>query len=86
MTTCLVVTSITRIQSSSCLLVQHVGGGDSSSRRSLEAADPAGELMDCLQAELEWRLSKSQNNGHSFGLVDDVKLQYNNQGSLCINW
>jgi hypothetical protein len=55
------------------LLVQHVGGGDSSSRQSLQAAGPAGELMDRLQSELERRLSKSQNNAHSVGLVDDVK-------------
>ena len=77
MTTCLVVTSITtRIQSCSCLLVQHVGGGDSSSRQSLQAADPARELMDRLQAELEPRLSKNRNNANAVGLVDEVKLQY----------
>jgi hypothetical protein len=43
MTTCLLVTSIARIQSCSCLLVQLVGGGDSSSCQSLQAADPAGD-------------------------------------------
>ncbi len=78
MTTCLVVTSITtRIQSCSCLLVQHVGGGDSSSRQSLQAADPARELMDRLQAELERRLGKSRNNAHSvaeIGDLEDAKL------------
>jgi hypothetical protein len=58
----------------------------SSSRQSLQAADPARELMDRLQAELERRLSKSQNNAHSVGLVDDVKVQYKNQGSLRRNW
>jgi hypothetical protein len=51
------------------VLVQHVGGGDSSSRQSLQPADLAGELMDRHQAALERRLSQSQNNAHSVGLL-----------------
>jgi hypothetical protein len=51
------------------LLVQHVGGGDSSSGQSLQATGPTGESMDHLQINLEW-LTK---DAHSAGLVDDIK-------------
>jgi hypothetical protein len=36
------------------LLVQHAGGGDSSSGQSLQATGPTGDLMDRLQTNLEW--------------------------------
>jgi hypothetical protein len=50
---------------------QHIAGGDSSSRQSLQAAGPAGQLMIRLQAKRE-RLHKSRKLAHDVGLVDDL--------------